>query len=131
MLAKQSIGVAIIVFWCVMNVLLIKRQFAAPPTPIAIRATERISESIEEWWGVYYRGEKIGYASQPIEPKSQGYEIRDYSEMRLNLLGANHTALTKLRMDVHGEWALEKFDFSLQSGEVRFKASGQASQGRL
>ena len=52
MLAKQSIGVAIVLFWCVMNVLLIKRQDAAPPAPIAIRANERISESIEEWWGV-------------------------------------------------------------------------------
>ena len=131
MLAKQSIGVAIVLFWCVMNVLLIKRQFAAPPTPIAIRANERISESIEEWWGVYYRGEKIGYAHQIIEPRSQGYEFRDYSEMRLNLLGTKHTALTKLRMDVDAEWALEKFDFELQSGEVQFKASGQVSPGRL
>ena len=131
MLAKQSIGVAIVLFWCVMNVLLIKRQVAAPPTPIAIRANERISESIEEWWGVFYRGEKIGYAHQTIEPRSQGYEFRDYSEMRLNLLGTKHTASTKLRMDVDAEWALEKFDFELQSGEVQFKASGQVSPGRL
>jgi hypothetical protein len=36
MLAKQSIGVAIVLFWCVMNALLIKRQFAAPPTPMAL-----------------------------------------------------------------------------------------------
>jgi hypothetical protein len=114
-----------------MNVLLIKRQFAAPPTPIALRATERISETIEEWWGVFYRGEKIGYANQIIEPKSQGYEIRDYSELRLRLLGTNQTALSKLRMDVDREWALDKFDFELQSGEVRFKASGRFAPGRL
>jgi hypothetical protein len=131
MLAKQSIGVAVVIFWCVMNFLLIKRQFAAPPTPIALRSTERISESIEEWWGVYYRGEKIGYASQIIESKSPGYEIRDHSELRLNLLGTSQTASTQVRMDVDAEWALDNFDFELRSGEVQFKASGRVSPGRL
>jgi hypothetical protein len=131
MIAKQSIGVAIVVFWCVMNVLLIKRQLGAPPTPIALRSSERLSKPLEEWWGVYYRGEKIGYASQIITPKASGYEIRDHSELRLNLLGTSQTALTKVRMDVDAEWALNNFDFELQSGEVRFTASGRVSPGRL
>jgi hypothetical protein len=131
MLAKQSIGVAIVLFWCVMNALLIKRQFAAPPTPMALGSSERISETIEEWWGVYYRGEKIGYASQVIQPKASGYEIRDHSELRLNLLGTRQIAMTTVRMDVDAEWALENFDFELRSGEVRFKASGRTSPGRL
>jgi hypothetical protein len=131
MIAKHSVGAAIVLFWCVMNVLLIKREFAAPPAPIALRSTERIAAAVEEWWGVYYRGEKIGYASQFIEPKPAGYEIRDHSELRLNLLGTNHTASTKLRMDVDTEWALVTFDFELRSGEVQFKASGQVSPGRL
>jgi hypothetical protein len=131
MLAKQSIGVAIVLFWCVMNVLLIKRQFAAAPPPIVLSFSERIVDSIEEWWGVYYRGEKIGYARQNIEPKSKGYEIRDYSELRLKLLGTTQTASTRVRMDVDEEWALENFDFELQSGEVQFKASGRVAPGRL
>jgi hypothetical protein len=131
MIAKQFLGVAIVLFWCVMNVLLIKRQFAAPPAPIALRATERISESIEEWWGVYYRGEKIGYARQIIEPKATGYEIRDHSELRLNLLGTSQATSTNVRMDVDMEWALNNFDFELRSGEMHFKASGRVSPGQL
>ena len=131
MLAKQSIGVAIVLFWCVMNALLIKRQFAAPPTPIALRSTGQVTEPSEEWWGVYYRGEKIGYASQVIAPSSQGYEIRDHSELRLNLLGTSQNATTKVRMHVDAEWALENFDFELQSGEVHFKASGRVAPGRI
>src|SRR5687768_12903203 len=131
MIAKQFLGVAIVLFWCVMNGLLIKRQFAAPPAPIALRATERISESIEEWWGVYYRGEKIGYARQIIEPKATGYEFRDHSELRLNLLGTSQAASTSVRMDVDMEWALNSFDFELRSGEMHFKASGRVSPGQL
>jgi Transglutaminase-like superfamily len=131
MLAKQSIAVVIVVFWCVMNVLLIKRHLAAPPAPIALRSTERISESIEEWWGVYYRGEKIGYATQTIEPISHGYEMRDYSELRLNLLGTSQTVATRVHMEVNDEWALEKFAFELRSGEVHFKASGHVLPRRI
>lgn len=131
MIAKRSLGVAIVLFWCVMNVLLVKRQFAAPPAPIALGSSERISDIIEEWWGVYYRGEKIGYASQTIAPKAAGYEIRDHSELRLNLLGTNQTASTRVRMDVDLEWSLNDFDFELQSGETHFKASGRVSPGRL
>jgi hypothetical protein len=70
MLVKRSIGFAIILFWCVMNFLLIKRQLAAPPAVIALRGVEKITESSEEWWGVFYRGEKIGYSTQSITPKA-------------------------------------------------------------
>ena len=114
-----------------MNGLLIKRQFAEPPPPIVLGSSERISEIIEEWWGLYYRGEKIGYASQIIEPNAAGYAIRDHSELRLNLLGTNQTATTRVRMEVDLEWALDNFDFELRSGEVQFKASGRVSPGRL
>jgi hypothetical protein len=66
MLVKRSIGAAIVLFWCVMNFLLIKRQLAAPPPVLALRGTEKITDSSEEWWGVFFRGEKIGYATQTI-----------------------------------------------------------------
>jgi hypothetical protein len=131
MIAKRCAGVAIVLFWCVMNALLFKRQFAAPPAPIALASSERVSELVEEWWAVYYRGEKIGFASQTIQPKPAGYEIRDHSELRLNLLGTSQTASTRLRMDVDLQWALENFEFELQSGEVKFKSSGRVTPGRL
>ena len=64
MIVKRSIIAAIVGFWCVMNFLLVKRQLVAPPSVITLRSTEKLTETSEEWWGMYYRGEKIGYASQ-------------------------------------------------------------------
>jgi hypothetical protein len=52
MLVKQSIGVAIVLFWCVMTALLIKRQIGAAAPVITMRGTEKITDHIEEWWGV-------------------------------------------------------------------------------
>ena len=131
MLVKRSIGVTIVLFWCLMNFLLLKRQWWTTPAPINLRGVETITEASEEWWSIQYRGEKIGYASQSIEPKAPGYRLQDQSLLRLNLLGTSQTATTRLEMEVDKEWALENFDFDLQSNELRFRARGQVAPGKL
>ncbi|HSK29269.1 MAG TPA: transglutaminase-like domain-containing protein [Candidatus Limnocylindria bacterium] len=131
MLAKQSIGVAIVLFWCVMTALLIKRQIGAPPPVITLSGGEKISENIEEWWGVFYRGEKIGYASQTITPKAKGYLLRDQSVLHLNLLGAVQPAATRLEMEANEDWILERFEFELNSKEIRFGARGSVRENTL
>ncbi|MGH7873995.1 MAG: transglutaminase-like domain-containing protein [Candidatus Binatia bacterium] len=131
MLLDRSIGLAIVIFWTVMNVWLIKHHLSAPASIIAMRASEKITDNVEEWWGVFYRGEKIGYASQTITPKPKGYTLRDLSVLNLNLLGAVQPATTRLEMDADEDWILERFDFELNSKEIRFKARGAVHQGKL
>ena len=131
MLVKRSIGVVIVVFWCLMNVLLIRRQLWNPPPPIALRGGEKITQRIEEWWAVFHRGEKIGYATQTINPKLEGYEIQDYSMLRLQLLGTTQVATMRAVVGVDSEWALKQFDFELQSREMHFSARGQVLPGKL
>ncbi len=131
MLVKRSIGVAIVIFWCLMNFLLLKRQLWTAPAPINLRGVEAITEDSEEWWSIHYRGEKIGYASQTIEPKAVGYRLKDESLLRLNLLGTSQTAATRLSMEVDKEWVLENFEFDLQSSDLRFRARGRVTPGKL
>src|SRR5947207_14560495 len=104
MLVKRSIGVAIVLFWCLMNVLLIKRQHWASPPPITLRSTEKIPDRLEESWGVFYRGDKIGYATQIIDPKSQRYRIRHQSVLRLQLLAPTEPATTQLERQGDPRW---------------------------
>ena len=131
MVVKRSIGVAIVLFWCLMNVLLVKRQFWARPALITLHSSEKITEAIEEWWGIFYRGEKIGYAHQTINPNSTGYTIHDQSNLRLQLLGKTQEVSTRVNTDVDQEWALERFDFQLASADVNFNARGKARAGYL
>jgi hypothetical protein len=131
MLVKRSIGIAVVLFWCSMNVLLIRRHLWTPPPPMAIGGTEKITSRIEEWWGVFYHGEKIGYAMQVITPKTEGYEIRDSSVLRLQLLGTTQTATMQTAMEVDSEWALKQFNFELQSRDMHFKARGRVAPGKL
>lgn len=131
MLGKRFIVVGIVLFWCLMNILLLKRQLWAPPPPLIVRSTGTITEAMHEWWGVYYRGEKIGYAAQTIHPEPEGYSVRDLSVLRLHLLGTTQTATTRLEMEVDQEWVLKRFDFELRSEDVRFKARGVAVPGKM
>ena len=114
-----------------MNFLLIKRQSVAPAPVLTLRGTEKITEASEEWWGIYYRGEKIGYASQTIEPKAKGYKLNDYSRLNLNLLGTVQPAETRLDMEANDDWILERFDFALNSKEIGFKARGAVTDNKL
>ena len=131
MLVKRSIGIAIVLFWCLMNALLLKRQLWAPAPFITLRSTETIAEPMDESWGIFYRGEKIGYAHQTIDPKSNGYTIRDQSNLRLQLLGKTQNISTRVDTEVDQEWALERFDFQLTSADVRFEARGKVRAGYL
>jgi hypothetical protein len=131
MLVKRSIAAGIVLFWCSMNFFLVKRYLGAPPQAIALNGTEKLTEPMEEWWGVYFRGEKIGYAAQTIAPKPKGYRLRDFSVMNLNLLGAVQPTTTRLEMEANEEWILQRFEFELQSKEVRFSARGSVNQNKL
>ena len=131
MIVKRSIWIGIALFWAVMNFLLIQRQSVALPPLLALRGTEKITEGSEEWWGIFYRGEKIGYASQAIVPKINGYKLNDFSRLNLNLLGTVQSAETRLEMEANDEWILERFDFALNSNEIGFKARGAVKGNKL
>ena len=131
MIVRRSIGVGIVLFWAVMNFLLIKRQSVVPPPLLTLRGSEKIIAASEEWWGIYYRGEKIGYASQSIVPKAKGYELHDYSRLNLNLLGTVQPAETRLEMEADEDWILQRFDFALRSKEIGFKARGAVTNNKL
>ena len=131
MVVKRSIGCGIVLFWLLMNGLLIKRQSVTPAPVLTLRGSEKITEASEEWWGIFYRGEKIGYASQSIEPKAKGYKLNDFSQLNLNLLGTFQPAETRLAMEANDDWILERFDFALNSKEIGFKARGAVTDNKL
>src|SRR3990167_269957 len=131
MIVKRSLGVTIVLFCCLMNILLLRRELWPPPAPVLLHTVTAITEPMEEWWGIYYRGEKIGYAAQKITPETEGYLVRDSSLLRLNLLGTVKTVETRLQMTAAANWALIEFDFDLRSEDVRFKARGKVTAGKL
>lgn len=128
---KHAISTSIVLFWCLMNILLLRRQLWAPPPPVMLPTVPSITETMEEWWGIYYQGEKIGYAAQKVTPQAQGYQLQSSSILRLHLLGTVQVVHTRLEMAADLNWALRQFDFELHSGGAKFKAQGKFTQHKL
>ena len=131
MLVKRSIGVAIVLFWCLMNVLLLKRQLWPPPPPITLRGAETPPNEYQESWGVFYHGEKIGHATQTITPKTNGYQIQDRSLLRLQLWARPRTQQPIWIWMWTRSGHSKNSTFVLQANDVKFHARGRVAPGKL
>jgi len=131
MFVKPLLSAAVVLFWGVMNFLLLQRQFAAPAPILYVSGPAAITEASDEWWGIYYQGEKIGYGRERIAPEGGGYRIEDFSLMRLQLLGAPQTVQVRLSTAAASDWTLREFTFSLDSTDVRFAARGKVEGQKL
>ena len=59
----RFLAFAIIIFWLAMIGLLIVRNYGGPPRSEISFATVKDALDVgEEWMGVYFKGEKVGYA---------------------------------------------------------------------
>ncbi len=113
-----------------MGALLVKRVYFPGVYDIALaEAPPAENVSGERWYGIYMRGEKIGYTTTSTTPAGEGYLIAERSFMRLNTLGTLHEIKTRTTTYVDQGFALKSFDFHISSGLVDFRVQGKL-QGR-
>ncbi|MBI5203433.1 MAG: transglutaminase domain-containing protein [Nitrospirae bacterium] len=107
----------IFIFWFVtMAVLLFGHyglnQNIAPAAYKAVIPDELLGE---QWMGVYYKGEKIGYAGRKIEKKGEGYKVSERLKMRLNVMDTQKEIETITNAFLDSGLRLKSFDFALKS----------------
>ncbi len=119
-------------FWLVMMGLLIKRVYFPDVVDAAVTtapAAEKVSG--ERWYGIYMRGDKIGYMVSATTPVGDGYLIVERSFMRLNTLGTIQEINLRTSMQVDLAFALRTFDFRISSGLADFRVKGNLSGRKL
>ena len=118
--------IAIMITWGIMMALLVEKTLLKPEalkiTPAL--AKERIRAG-EGWWGVYWQGEKIGYAVSVQEQKEEKISVKERVWLKLSLLGVPQNIEQILEYRVNRNLALDSFDFSLKSGLVQFRLVGR------
>jgi transglutaminase superfamily protein len=85
--------------------------------------------SAAQWKGVYYRGEKIGYAVTQTVPAGDGYELQEDGQIQMMLLGASTAARIRTLARVDKAFALQSFSFSLDPGSGAVEVSGTLGDG--
>ena len=125
---------SIILTWLVMMGFLVERSFIKPGmlkiNPALVREEMKVGE---DWWGVYFRGEKIGYAVTHQQPQADGLFVREKVWLQLSVMGIPQNIEQTLEYRTDQNFILDSFHFSLKSGLVEFRLTGRvdpASSGR-
>jgi transglutaminase-like putative cysteine protease len=86
-------------------------------------------EAKEQWFGIYYRGQKLGFASTMLVPEEQhgmpGVGITDRGQLFFNLLGQPQQLHIFAKAFVDADWRLQAFTATVQSPASQLSWSGR------
>jgi len=125
---SRFLKIFILGIWLVMAGLLVFKHYVAPPTDRISFASVKDSIAVgEEWMGIYFKEEKVGYAVTITQRVGDRYEIFEHALMHLTMLGAKQRIESRLKTFVNIDFQLESFDFTLSSGPVKFSLQGEVT----
>jgi transglutaminase-like putative cysteine protease len=101
--------------WVPTMVLLVQRSCVGAASSSVAADLARYGTSAE-WRGVYYRNEKIGFTVSQTIPAGEGFELQEDGRLQMSLLGARNVVSIRTRARVDKDFAVQSFDFSLDSG---------------
>ncbi len=124
---------AITAFWLVMNAELFRREILLPSLPsgstsIAASFTSEVSFK-EQWMGIYYEGEKVGYSSTTVNrvhgTQEPGYIILNRTFMVVTMLGNPLKVHFEGLLRTDTEFKMRTFSSSLKSAGHEIQLDGQ------
>jgi transglutaminase-like putative cysteine protease len=116
--------------WVVQMGLLVDRSYLRASTVSLAGDLARYGTSAQ-WKGIYYRGEKIGFAVAQTLPADGGYRIEEDGQLQMSLLGVTTPARVSTRLQVDEAFGLRSFSFSLDSGTGAVQVEGTLAGRRL
>jgi hypothetical protein len=123
---RLSVKAGIVLVWGLMMGLLADRTFLQPQalkiTPAIAR--EGLQEG-EDWWGAYWKGEKIGFGVTDHEARGDRIAVKEQLWLKLSVLGIPQNIQQTLEYTLTETLTLESFRFSLKSGLFPFQLAGR------
>ncbi|MDQ3170400.1 MAG: transglutaminase-like domain-containing protein [Acidobacteriota bacterium] len=119
----RVVSIATLVAWAAVTGALVHRSYIqASAANLASDLARYGAEA--HWRGIYYRGEKIGFAVGQVIPTETGFELQEDGRMQIALLGADTLAVLRTTARVDERFTLQSFDFSLDPGTGPTRISG-------
>jgi len=111
--------------WVVMLGFLVERTFWNVQTlrvnPVLAKEGMKTGE---EWWGIYFQHEKIGYAVTIQQQQAEKVSVKERVLLKLSVLGIPQNIVQNLEYQTKQNLTLDSFDFSLKSGFIQFRLAG-------
>jgi hypothetical protein len=116
--------------WVVMVGVLAERTFWKAET---LRVTPVLAKegmkTGEDWWGIYFQNEKIGYAVTLQQQQAEKVSVQERVLLKLSVLGIPQNIQQTLEYQTNPNLTLDSFDFSLKSGFVQLRMTGSLQNG--
>ncbi|MBU1862510.1 MAG: transglutaminase-like domain-containing protein [Candidatus Omnitrophica bacterium] len=133
----KLVRLSIIVFWLIMMGMLTHKKLLSHWQPVQsfsyARIIPRDTLFRDEWMGIYYKEQKIGYSHTVIRaeetPKGEGYIIDNSLFCALPLIGKNQYINFKSNVFLDPTYRLQTFSGRLASGGYTFTVEGIRKEG--
>ena len=125
----RALSLVVVLGWAGTMVALVNAAYFRP-TAILAADLEKYGGTAQ-WRGVYYRGAKVGFTVSQIVPVGDGFTLQEDGQLEMTLLGAASKARIKTEATVDRQFALRRFDFSMDPGTGAVRVSGVVDGLRL
>jgi hypothetical protein len=127
-----AVRAAIIVLWLGMIGVLVHRMYFDGRGSYA-RAGSAVSQlrPREEWMGMYWGEDKVGYTVSKIKKAREGYQIDERAVMDLTVMGTAQRVDTEITSLVDDAFNLRSFSFRMLSNLFSFSAEGTVHGRRM
>jgi hypothetical protein len=85
----------------------------------------------EEWMGIYWGEDKVGYAVSKIKRARDGYQMDEQAVMDLTVMGTAQRIDTEISSQVDNAFILRSFSFRMLSNLFSLEAEGKVDGSRL
>ena len=123
---KTIAKIGVVLVWGAVMGLLAHRTYLQPQalkiTPAIAREGLKVGE---DWWGVYWKGEKIGFGATEQDMHGDRIVVKEQLWLKLAVMGIPQNIQQTLEYNLTETFTLESFRFSLDSGLFPFQRSGR------
>ena len=128
---RSTLFTATVALGLVFAILLLIRTgiFEPKEGPIAVGPSPLAAE--DTWMGIFQNGEKIGYTHKTIGPIAEGYDVSEFTYMKINMMGMVQEIHVTTGGRLNPDFALQSFNFSMKSNLFKFITYGSVKEGKL
>ncbi len=113
-------GTCAVVFWLVMVALLVSKQFRARASlSFDDHFMGATVENIEEWAGVYFQGQKIGYTHNSLKRIEDGYQIHHTIMLDMAMMGVAQKTMAQVNTVTDHAFNLQVFSLRINTGAAQ------------
>ncbi|MEW6427413.1 MAG: transglutaminase-like domain-containing protein [Thermodesulfobacteriota bacterium] len=116
--------IAVLVLWGILLVLLLRREYFIET--IDRRESEAVAQARQEnWLGIHFNGERIGYVHDRLLPEGDGYRLHQEARLNLNILGEQRPVRMAVVARLDPAMLLQDFSFSFATDFYQMEAEGR------